>query len=79
MKKPMQVYPDGLKQAILAMSFFRSRHSGRKRFANSKRHADDVVPVFHEHIQLARRYISAARKHGFRGSVYDAVMERGAQ
>ena len=75
----MRTYPDGLKQAILAMSFFNSRHGVRKRYKKPTRpsHVNETVPLFHEHVRIARHYISEARKHGFRGSVYAAVMERG--
>jgi hypothetical protein len=73
MTNPMRIYPDGTKQAILAMSFFRSRHERRNRFANSDRHKKETVPVYREHARLARHYIDEARKYGFRGSVIRAI------
>jgi len=72
----MRTYPDGIKQAILALSFFRSRFDGRKRYKHSirKSHIDEMVPVYREHVRIARKYIKAAREFGFRGSVTKEVM-----
>lgn len=70
----MKNYPDGLKQAILAVSFFKSRHDRRKAYKRSRRHANDTIPgSYPEHARIARNFIAEARKHGFRGSVVEAV------
>lgn len=74
MKEATRTYPDGLKQAILAVSFFKSRHDRRQAFRKSKRHANDTVPVsYTEHARLTREYITLARKYGFKGSVINTV------
>lgn len=77
MKTAQRTYPDGLKQAILAVSFFRSRHDDRLRFKHPKpRNAGKTVPVdYTAHNRATRKYIAEARKNGFRGSVVDAAME----
>jgi len=69
-------YDEGLKYAILALSFFRSRHVRVPRFKNpSKRHAGMTVSCRVEKVKTARKYILLARKWGWRGSVITTVMK----
>ena len=69
-------YDDGLKYAILALSFFRSRHVRAPRFKNpNKRHAGLTVSRRVERVRTARRCVLLARKFGWRGSVITTVME----
>lgn len=70
----LRYYPNGLKQAILAVSFFKSRHGQRLTYKKSKRHANDTVPVsYSEHARLTRKFIREARGYDFKGSVVDSV------
>jgi len=62
---------DKIKYARCAISFFRGRHGTRPRFNKSKRNYE--VPVYKEHVRMARYYIRKAREAGFRGTAYEGI------
>lgn len=64
---------DGLKYALCALSFFRTRHRGKPRFKKSRRHVDSFVSVYKENVRMARRYVKMAREAGWRGSIVEAI------
>jgi len=72
-------YDEGLKYAILALSFFRSRNVRAPRFKNpNKAHAGLTVSRRIERVRTARKYVLLARKWGWRGSIITTVMELNA-
>jgi hypothetical protein len=72
-------YDEGLKYAILALSFFRSRHVRAPRFKNpNKAHSGRTVSCRVERVRTARKYVLLARKWGWRGSVITTIMELSA-
>jgi len=65
---------DGLKYALLALSYFRHRHDLVPRFKTGRR-CHHLVPVnYRKHATMARQYIQSARAAGFRGSIRDQAM-----
>jgi|GEM_PF-2377634 len=75
-------YDEGLKYAILALSFFRSRNVRAPRFKNpnkaSRCFASGTVSRRIERVRTARKYVLLARKWGWRGSIITTVMEPNA-
>lgn len=71
-QKTTTAYKDGQKYALCAISFFRARHGQKPRYKNAtrKRNAIETVPVYQESVRMSRHFIALARKHGFKGFVY---------
>jgi hypothetical protein len=64
---------EGLRNAVIALSFFRGRHSRSPLYRNSKRKDNPTVSVYARSIQMARIYITKAREAGFRGSILERL------
>lgn len=62
-------YPDALKYALCALSFFRGRHVKRRLFKQARRMRNPLVSLNHDYVREARHYIREARRAGFRGSI----------
>lgn len=60
---------EGLQNALCAISFFRARHMGKKRYKKSKRHPDQVVSDYPEKVRMSRLFIQRARQAGFKGPI----------
>jgi len=73
MQSKEDLYRNGLKEAILALSYFRNRHVRRNLYAHSKRREPKTFSVYKQYTRLARHYIRKARKSGFTGSVVAAI------
>lgn len=68
-----QLTPLGL--ALVALSFFRTRHHRVAKYKNAKgRRRGETVAVYQTHAQLAREYAGRARAAGFSGSIREAVL-----
>ncbi len=63
----------GLKQALLAISYFRHRHTVRPRFKTGRRRGQMMRVEYARYVELARLHMRAARARGFRGSIIDAL------
>ena len=66
---------DGLKYALCALSFFKTRHGRKPRFKNSKRKVVRTISCYKDNIRMARGYIVKARIAGWRGSIIEATMQ----
>lgn len=67
---------EGLKYALCALSYFKSRHGKRPMFKAAKKRSNQarMVCLYEPHVYMAREYIRRARAAGWRGSVREAVM-----
>ena len=64
-----------LKFALCALSFFRARHKKKPRFKSSKR--TEMVSTYKDNARMARIFIDRARRTGWRGSIVEAIKEKG--
>ena len=66
---------DGLKHALIALSFFRARNQRAPRFRRPTRSHNTAKTVSRrvDRVRSARRHIALARTHGWRGSIVVAI------
>ena len=67
---------DGLKHALIALSFYRRRNQVAPRFRHATRphNAKQSVSRRADRVRLARKHIALARAAGWRGSITSAVI-----
>ncbi len=69
-REPME---EGLRNAVIALSFFRDRHSRSPLYRNTKRKDNPTVSVYARRTEMCRIYITKAREAGFRGSILEKL------